>query len=141
MTFLVPGLLFEVAAFRPDRDPSQTLLINDMAWIFLVMPWMPFLTQNWTFSYAIFSDPQERPVFPRWLAYVNIWAIIIFSPSVLLPFFKTGVFAWNGLLVIWIPAFAFILQFVANVWMLLRAIDSEEREVRTAAPERELMHA
>jgi hypothetical protein len=138
LTFLVPGLLFEVAAFRPDRDPSQTLLINDMAWIFLVMPWMPFLTQNWTFSYAIFSDPQEKPVFPRWLAYVNIWAIIIFSPSVLLPFFKTGVFAWNGLLVIWIPAFAFILQFVANVWMLLRAIDREEGEVRAATPEREL---
>lgn len=129
LTFLVPGMLFEVAAFRPDRDPSQTLLLNDMAWIFMVMPWMPFLTQNWTFAYVILSDPRERPLFPRWLAYFNVWAVIIFSPSVALPFFKTGVFAWNGLLVVWIPAFVFILQFLANTAMLLRAID-EEREAR-----------
>jgi hypothetical protein len=133
LTFLVPGLIFEVAAFRPDRDPSQTLLLNDMGWIFMVMPWMPFLTQNWTFAYAILTDEREKPVFPRWLAYCNIWAIIIFSPAVALPFFKSGVFAWNGLFVVWIPAFVFIAQFVVNTWALLRAIGQEEQEARSAA--------
>jgi hypothetical protein len=141
LTFLVPGLIFEVAAFRPDRDPSQTLLLNDMGWIFMVMPWMPFLTQNWTFAYAILADNQDRPVFPRWLAYCNVWAIIIFSPSVALPFFKHGVFAWSGLFVVWIPAFAFIAQFGVNTAMLLRAIDREEAEVRSTGPERELVPA
>jgi hypothetical protein len=133
LTFLVPGLIFEVAAFRPDRDPSQTLLLNDMGWIFMVMPWMPFLTQNWTFAYAILTDEREKPVFPRWLAYCNIWAIIIFSPAVALPFFKSGVFAWNGLFVVWIPAFVFIAQFVVNTWALLRAIGGEEQETRALA--------
>jgi hypothetical protein len=104
-----------------------------MGWIFMVMPWMPFLAQNWTFAYAILTDEREKPVFPRWLAYCNIWAIIIFSPAVALPFFKSGVFAWNGLFVVWIPAFVFIAQFVVNTWALLRAIGQEEQEARSAA--------
>jgi hypothetical protein len=108
-----------------------------MSWIFLVMPWPPFMAQNYAFAYAIFTDPRERPLFPRWLAYVNIWAPIIFSPSLLLPFFKTGPFDWRGIFVFWIPAVVFIIQFVANTSMLLRAIRGEEQEARqTAEPRR-----
>lgn len=130
LTFLVPGLLFVVTAFRPDRDPSQTLLLNDLSWVFMVMPWPPFAMQNWTFAYAILADPQERPVFPRWLAYLNIWAPIVFTPGVALAFFKTGVFAWSGLLVLWIPATAFIIQFICNTAMLIKAIDAEQSSAR-----------
>jgi hypothetical protein len=128
ITFMLPAMLFEVTAFRPFRDPSQTLLLNDLSWIILVMPWPPFLTQNWAFAFAILSDRRERPLFPRWLAYLNIWAPIVFSPSLLLPFFKVGPFAWSGIFVIWIPAFVFIIQFVANTAMLLKAIDREQLE-------------
>jgi hypothetical protein len=133
LTFLIPAMLFEVTAFRPDRDPLTTQTLNDMSWIFLVMPWPPFLVQNWAFAYAILTDPRERPLFPRWLAYLNLWAPIMFSPSVLLPFFKSGPFAWSGIFVIWIPAIVFIVQFFANTAMLLRAIRSEERETSPAA--------
>jgi uncharacterized membrane protein YidH (DUF202 family) len=132
LTFLVPAMLLEVVAFRPDRDIATTQALNDMFWIFLVMPWPPFMAQNYAFAYAIFTDPRERPLFPRWLAYVNIWCPLMFSPAILLPFFKSGPFSWAGIFVMWIPAFVFIGQFVANTTMLLRAIGSEEREVRTA---------
>ena len=128
VTFLVPAVLFLVTAFRPDRDPETTQLLNDMSWIFLVLPWPPFMAQNYSFAFAIVSDERERPLFPRWLAYVNVWAPLVFSPALLLPFFKTGAFSWAGLFVIWIPAFVFIAQFVANVAMLLRAIRHEELE-------------
>jgi hypothetical protein len=133
LTFLVPAMLFIVTAFRPARDPAITQSLNDMSWIFLVMPWPPFMAQNYAFAYAIFTDKQAKPLFPRWLAYVNIWAPIIFSPSLLLPFFKVGPFDWRGIFVFWIPATVFVLQFVANVWMLLRAINREEAETRAAA--------
>lgn len=127
LTFLVPAMLLEVVAFRPDRDPETTQALNDMFWIFLIMPWPPFMAQNYAFAYAIFTDPRERPLFPRWLGYVNVWCPLIFSPAILLPFFKSGPFSWAGIFVIWIPAFVFIAQFIANVSMLLRAINDEER--------------
>jgi hypothetical protein len=135
LTFLIPAMLFIVTAFRPGRNPALTQSLNDMSWIFLVMPWPPFMTQNYAFAYAIFTDKRERvggPLFPRWLAYVNIWCPIIFSPSLLLPFFKVGPFDWRGIFVFWIPATVFVIQFVANVSMLLRAINREQAE--TLAP-------
>jgi len=137
LTFLVPAMLLEAVAFRPDRAVETTQTLNDMFWIFLVMPWPPFMAQNYAFAYAIFTDPRERPLFPRWLAYVNIWCPLIFTPAVLLPFFKSGPFSWAGIFVIWIPAFVFIAQFVANTTMLLRAVADEERDAgAVGAPDR-----
>jgi hypothetical protein len=136
LTFLIPAMLFIVTAFRPGRPPTTTQALNDMCWIMVVMPWPPFMAQNYAFAYSIFADRRARPLFPRWLGYVNIWAPIIFSPSLLLPFFKVGPFDWRGLFVFWIPAVVFVIQFIANVAMVLRAIDNEELEVRSvrAAP-------
>ena len=126
VTFLIPGMLFVLAAFRPERPVEQTMLLNDLAWVLLVLPWPPFFTQNVAFAFAILADPRRPGLFPRWLAYANIWAPLSFSPSVLLPFFKTGPFAWNGLFVVWIPAVVFIAQFVVNATALFAAVKDEE---------------
>lgn len=131
LTFLIPAMLLEWVAFRPDRLPEDTQAYNDLFWIMLVMPWPPFMAQNFAFAYAIFTDPRDHAeaLFPRWLAYLNVWAPIIFTPAILLPFFKSGPFSWAGIFVMWIPATVFIIQFVANTAMLLRAINREHREL------------
>jgi hypothetical protein len=134
LTFLVPAMLFAATAFRPERPAESTLLLNDMSWIILVMPWPPFMAQNFAFAFAILSDRRSTPVFPRWLAYLNIWAPIVFTPAIILPFFKSGPFAWNGIFVFWIPATVFVIQFIANTVVLLKAIKAEEAQAaRTAA--------
>jgi hypothetical protein len=51
LTFLVPAMFFASSVFRPDRSPDLTLLLNDMSWIFLVMPWPPFMAQNFAFAF------------------------------------------------------------------------------------------
>ncbi|MFC7500787.1 hypothetical protein [Nocardioides sp. GCM10030258] len=127
LTFMVPGMLFVVAAFRPDRDPAMTQMLNDFSWIFLVMPWPPFMVQNFAFAFAVASDRRSSPLFPRWLAYLNVWAPIVFMPAVLLPHFKSGPFAWSGIFVIWIPATIFIVQFLVNTRQLLVAVNSDRR--------------
>jgi hypothetical protein len=128
VTFLVPALLFVVTAFRPDRSPDATLLLNDMSWIILVMPWPPFMAQFFAFAFAILSDPRPQPLFPRWLGYFNIWAELMFTPAIILPFFKSGPFAWNGVFVFWIPATVFGALFIVNTVCLIKAINSEARE-------------
>ena len=132
LTFLVPAMFFAVSAFRPERPDEWTLLLNDMSWIFLVMPWPPFMMQNFAFAFAILSDTGSPPVFPRWLAYVNIWAPITFTPGAILQFFKDGPLAWNGIFVFWIPASVFVIQFIVNVIWLLKAISSEARQTVSA---------
>jgi hypothetical protein len=132
VTFLVPALLFAVTAFRPDRSPDATQLLNDMSWIILVMPWTPFMPQYFSFAFAILSDPRQQPLFPRWLAYFNIWVELMFTPATVLPFFKSGPFAWNGLFVFWLPATVFTALFIVNTTFLIKAINSEARETSEA---------
>lgn len=122
LTFFLPALLFIVTAYRPERDPALTQMLNDMSWIWLVIAWPPFLTQYWSFAYVILTDDASAPLFPRWLGYLNVWAVFCFMPAAVLPFFKDGPFAWNGLIVFWLPATVFFVWFVANTVLLDRAV-------------------
>jgi hypothetical protein len=128
LTFLVPAMLFAVTAFRPERSPDSTQLLNDMSWIILVIPWPPFMAQYFSFAFAILSDARTKPLFPRWLGYVNIWAPLSFVPAVLLPFFKSGPFAWNGIIVFWLGAAIFSIVFIVNTIWLVKAVNSEPGE-------------
>jgi hypothetical protein len=56
----------------------------------------------------------------------------MFTPAIILPFFKSGPFAWNGLFVFWIPATVFVALFVVNATWLIKAISSEARETLDA---------
>lgn len=125
VTFMLPAIFFIVTSFRPGRAIETTQMLNDLSWIMLVIPWPPFMMQNFAFAFAILSDSRPQPLFPRWLGLVNIWAPISFTPGIMLPFFKSGPFAWNGLLVLWIPAFIFIIWFVVVALQLLKAIRHE----------------
>ena len=126
MFFFIPGLMFVVTAYRPERNPELTFLLNDMSWIFAVLPWPPAFIQNIVFAAAILTDKSVQPIFPRWLEYLNIWVSLAYIPSGLLPFFKSGPFAWNGILVFWLAGSVFIIWFVAMTAMLLKAIKRQE---------------
>ena len=89
MFFFIPGLMFVVTAYRPERNPELTFLLNDMSWIFAVLPWPPAFIQNIVFAAAILTDKSAQPIFPRWLAYLNIWVSLAYIPGGLLPFFKS----------------------------------------------------
>jgi hypothetical protein len=126
VTFFLPAMLLAVTAFRPERSPDLTQLLNDMSLIILVIPWPPEMAQSFAFAFGILTDRAHPPAFPRWLAYLNIVASTTFVPGLALPFFKTGPLAWNGLVVFWIPAVAFGIQLIANAVMLLNAIRQEK---------------
>ncbi len=103
-------------------------MLNDLSWIFAVLPWPPAFMQNIAIAAAILTDKSANPIFPRWVAYMNIWVSLAYIPGGLLPFFKSGPFAWNGILVFWLAGSVFIIWFVAMTVMLLKAIKRQERE-------------
>lgn len=128
MFFIIPPLIFLATAYRPERAVEITSTLHDLAWIVAVMPWSPAFMQNIVIAVAILIDKSPRPVFPRWLAYMNIWVAIAFIPGGLLPFFHSGPFAWSGIFVFWLAGSVFVAWFALMIWMLFRAIASEERE-------------
>ena len=113
------GLFFAAAAFRADRAPEDVQAINDIGWFFLVMPTPPFMLQLMAIGLAILSDHAEKPVFPRWVGYLNIWVGIGAIGGVMIPVFKTGPFAWDGLFAYWIPLGLFGPWMVIMLWAVL----------------------
>lgn len=132
ITYFLPALLFIVTSFRPERAPELTFLMNDLSFIVLIIPLSPFLIQYFAIGVVILRDQRKQPIFPRWLAFFNFWAAISFFTALFLPFFKTGPFAWNGLLVFWIPATLFFIWYILMAAMLLKAINRQEQEAVVA---------
>jgi hypothetical protein len=113
-------LLWGVASFRPDELAAETVqMVNDLAWFIFVMYWAPGVLWCWSVGLAIVLDRNPRPIFPRWVAYLNFWTGFSFFPASLALFFKTGPFAYNGLMAIYVPAAIFFVWYgVMTVLML-----------------------
>lgn len=127
--FTMPALILAVAGYRVDRDPKLTQMLNDTFWFFAIMPFPTFITQNWAFAYAILCDNRPRPLFPRYVAIVNIITPLTFSPALGMHCVKSGVVSWNGALTFWLPAVCFGVQFGIDSFSLFKAVKTENSEL------------
>ncbi len=106
---------FAMAAFRPDRDTEIVQYASDYGFL-QFMGGIPMFLMVWVLSaYAILVlNPRENPIVPRWFGYLNLWIAILYLPELLVFFFHSGPFAWNGIVGFWIPAVLFIVYFAAT---------------------------
>lgn len=125
---VVPPIIMNTAAFRPDRDPAATQTLNDVAWLLFITAIGLFFLQEVPIAIAILMDRAARPVFPRWVGYVNLWVPLTFLPALLAYFFKAGVLAWQGLLVFYLGLTTFFIWVIVMTWGLLRAVGQQSRE-------------
>jgi hypothetical protein len=138
VVILFIGFFWGVAAFRPgETSPEVTQALHDLGWFGVLFTGAPFTGWAFALAAAIFLDKSERPAFPRWAGYFNVWAGLFYGEACLLIFFKTGPFSQNGILVFWIPVALFFLWIVAFSLLTLRAIDAESRELAEAEAETE----
>jgi hypothetical protein len=128
-----PLMIMTAAAFRPGRDPQLILLLNDVAWIPFVMVFPPIVVECLSIAVAVLGDKAAKPVFPRWVAYYNLWTAFLFLPAGLLTFFKHGPFAWNGLLAFWMALAVFGAWFIVMFVVLRQAINQQYEERLAAA--------
>lgn len=139
--FTLPPIIFAVAAFRPGQDENVTQMLNDLGWFLFVWNLGTVTCQAVIIAVAILSDRAAdigggAPVFPRWVAYLNLWVAIGFLPGALLTYFKTGIMAWDGLLAFWLAATLFFAWILVLFWSTLRAVNREARELGPQPAER-----
>ena len=128
LLFIIPAMIWTAAAYRPDRSPEITQTLNDLGWLCFVMPFILAVVQNLAIGFAIISDKNAKPVFPRWLGFFNFWIALLFVPGGLVTFFKTGPFAWNGLLAFWVPAGIFGPWFWIMATYVIKAAKQQAAE-------------
>jgi hypothetical protein len=123
-TFACAGWV--ICAFRPERAPEIIQTMNDWSFIVFLGTVTPLMGQALTIGLAIFSDRSDEPVFPRWAGFLNCWAVLIFLPAGLIPFFKTGPFAWHGFFGLWLPGVVFGGWMLVMSVLVLRAIRKQK---------------
>lgn len=120
--FFSPPLFWSVAAYRPMRDPELTLVLHDLGWMFFIVPFSLAFIQCLSLALAILSDKRDKPIFEKWVAYLSIWAAIGLAPGPAAMFVKSGPFAWNGIIVFWLPATVLALWYIGMTMALRKAI-------------------
>nr|WP_198151978.1 hypothetical protein [Kibdelosporangium sp. MJ126-NF4]CEL22468.1 hypothetical protein [Kibdelosporangium sp. MJ126-NF4]CTQ89324.1 hypothetical protein [Kibdelosporangium sp. MJ126-NF4] len=126
-TFMVvnfyTGLSFATATFRAERDPGIVQYASDLGFLQFIGG-IPMFWLVWVLlaAAALTTRTRENPIIPRWFGYVSLWAAILYLPELLVFFFKTGPFAWDGVVGFWIPAVIFIIYFPLSTAVCLRII-------------------
>jgi hypothetical protein len=127
LEFIIPLMVWQTAAYRPEsHTPEMLQMLNDMGWLMFVGVISSAVVEFGVIGIAILNDERNAGVFPRWAGYFNIWVAVLVIPAGLVPFFKSGPFAWNGTLAFFMPLFVFCAWIVVMVVLLLRAIRHED---------------
>jgi hypothetical protein len=128
------SILWMVAAFQAsvrDADPHSIQLMNDTGWIAFDLVGIPTMVQMASLGVVILGqrDPGVPQLMPRWVAYLSFFVTISFLEVLLLLFFKSGPFAWNGVVtyyVILIGFFGWMTAVSIHVLKALRHLEQDE---------------
>ncbi|WP_224393052.1 hypothetical protein [Pseudonocardia sp. ICBG1293] len=109
------SLNFVLLSLVPYRitggDTGYAQLLHDVGFTMTFMPVAPFTVQYLLIAAIILRDRSQRPIYPRWVAYVNIWVALLLIPATFIPLFHSGPLAWNGVFSFWVPVAVFVAWF------------------------------
>lgn len=125
---VIPPVLWGVAAFTPDRAPELTALVNEIANLSLITTGQFYIFNTIPIFYlGLKASPDSGSAFPRWLCWFTIFMTCIGEVGIVSYLFKTGPFAWNGLLSFWIPFAAYFLWIFFVYFSLFKALKKQSK--------------
>lgn len=124
VVFTIGVMVMNAAAFRPARNPEVTQALHDLGWMFFILYFSPLLVQTLAIGTAILGGGQQT-VYPRWVGYLNFWVALGLMPASLVPFFKSGPFAWHGIFAFWLTVLVVFSWIVVMTTTTVRAINQE----------------
>lgn len=123
---VMPFFMWFAAAYRADTWSAESIqLLDDLGWISFLAGFPPFVMWFIGTGMAILSDIAEVPLFPRWAGWLAIFLGSAQSTAMMLVFFRTGPFAWDGVFAWWLPATEFFTWFIVITVLMLKAVGSD----------------
>jgi hypothetical protein len=128
-------MVWALAAFRPGATgPDVTRMLNDAGWFLFLFTWAPFSLWYVVIGVTILADHNPVPIFPRWAGYLNFWVAVLSVAAGLMLFFKTGPFAFNGLITFYMPLAIFLAWILVMSHLTMKAIRTAEPAGREGQP-------
>ena len=117
--------IWALTAYRPGEYPDDLVRYsNDLAYFLFIFTWPPFSVWFIAIALLVFADTSDRPIFPRWSGYLCMWLALLIAAGALIAFFKSGPFAFNGLLALYVPVSAFFIWVIAMTVVMRRNLVS-----------------
>ena len=123
---LFPGFVFALGNFRPEYSAQIQQMLYDLGFLSFVGSLGCFVIQYLVFAIAIFLD--RRMIFPKWLGYLTIWALVTELVAIPIWITRTGPFAWDGLLSLYLGTVLFVGWEFCMCVCLYRAIKNQPVE-------------
>ena len=123
--FLVPGFIWLAISYRAGTNPEIIMVLNDLAWFMFLAGSGPTILQWLCIGLAVIGDKSAEPIYPRWFAFLNFWLALGATAGLVIPFVKTGPFAYNGLFGFWVVATVFFIWVSSAYWCTLQAVKKQ----------------
>jgi hypothetical protein len=132
MAIIFFSILWSVAGFEAsvrDADPHTIQLLNDTGWIAFDLVGIPTMAQMGALGVVLLGrrDSGAPQLMPRWVAYLSFLVTLSFLEVLLLLFFKTGPFAWHGVVTYYVILIGFFAWMAAVSHHVLKALRQLER--------------
>ncbi|MBB6379968.1 hypothetical protein BKA01_007243 [Pseudonocardia eucalypti] len=135
--FVLCGMFWIIATFRPELDPAAVRLLHDAGWLMFVMVFPGYVLQMCCVGIAALSDDGPRPVWPRWAGYLSFWVGAGGAGGGIAVFFKSGPFAWNGIVGFYLPVLLFVGWVITMAGLMHAGIKRQAEEDGTPRPSTE----
>ena len=122
--FIMPPMLWALAAFSVGRNPEITQMVHDFGWLTFFVPIGMFTFQLLPIAIIAFTSECDGKytAFPRWLGYLTLFEIVSGELPVVTIVFKNGPFSWPGVFAFWQAIVFFSIWVSALVFTLTRAM-------------------
>lgn len=126
---VLPPIFWGVAAFTPSRAPEITSVMHELG-VLSYITTVQYFAFMWVGVAVICVTPNSvvHSPFPRWFGYFSAWVTVMIEVAPIAFLTRSGPFAWNGLVVFWMPFILFGAWAAALFVLLFRAIAQQERD-------------
>lgn len=126
---LLAGVMWLAASFRTEtRSPEDIQLLMDLGWFIFNLTFMVTALQMLAVGIAVLVDRRRDPLLPKWITWISFAFAATFIPLLLIPFSKTGPFAWDGLFNYYVALGGAFVWDAIVAFYLFAAINKIQRE-------------
>lgn len=121
------------AAIQVDAlSPEMVQTCYYLGWMIIDLAYMVTSWQIIAAAVVFLKDKRETKLVPNWVSWWGFVTVASFFPVSLIPFFKTGPFAFQGMFNFWIAFPTWYIWIVAMSFYIIKAVSRIEKEDKQA---------
>jgi hypothetical protein len=108
--------------------PEIIHMLYFLGWMIIDLAYMVTTFQIFAVSIVFLRDRRSVPLMPAWVSWWGFFTCAVFFPVSLIPFFRSGPFAFHGLVNFWIAFFAWYVWVTAVSYYTIVAVSRLRQE-------------